>query len=323
MSLGDNIRKRRIELHLSQQELADALGYKTRSSIAKIEKNSSSISQRKLSVMANVLHTSVEYLITGTAFAEDQPGSVLDSESIQELILPPKEKRKCVAVILAGGEHRVNRLNIPLQFVTVKDRPVIIYTMQVFQHHPMIEEIYVVCLDGWESFIPAYAEKYNISKLKDIIPAGETGILSVKNAVEWVSASHSPYDILVLHEATRPMVDPEILSNAILCCSQYGSGVTFERMDRMTPFLENDSGKGLSHLPAERLINVQSPEAYSMGVLRKAFYDAAACNHSFNETICAVFLHNMGIDLRFCEGNHNNFRVISEDDLRLLAAIIS
>ena len=322
MPLGDNIRKRRIALNLSQQEIADAMGYKTRSSIAKLENNDAGLSQEKLLTLANVLHTTVDYLITGELpNKEEMRGSVIQESDII-VQSPTKDKRKTVALILAGGKHRVNRLNIPLQFVSVKDKPVIIYTMEAFQRHPMVDEIYVVCLEGWEEFIPAYAEKEGITKLQGVIPAGKTGIKSVKSAVEWLSPQYSPFDIIIVHEATRPLVDPEVISNTILCCKQYGSAVTFERMDRMTPFLESEHSEGLTHLPANRLINVQSPEVYTLGFLKQAFFDASAINHPLNETICAVFLYHMEKDLKYCEGNHSNLRIINEDDLRLLEALV-
>ena len=322
MPLGDNIRKRRVALNLSQQEVADAMGYKTRSSIAKLEKNNANLSQDKLLTLANILHTTVDYLVTGELPSEEQMrGSVVhDSDILQPVA--PKDKRKTIAVILAGGNHRVNRLNIPLQFVSVKEKPVIIYTMEAFQRHPLVDGIYVVCLEGWEEFIPAYAEKAGITKLQGVIPAGKTGIKSVKSAVEWLSPLSSPFDVIIIHEATRPLVDPEVISNTILCCKQYGSAVTFERMDRMTPFLEGEYGEGLTHLPATRLINVQSPEVYTLGFLRQAFYDASAIKHPLDETICSVFLYHMEKDLKFCEGNHNNLRIVTEDDLRLLEASI-
>ncbi len=322
MPLGDNIRKRRIALNLSQQEVADAMGYKTRSSIAKLEKNNANLSQDKLLTLANVLHTTVDYLVTGELPNEEQiHGSIVMDSDIPQLNIA-KDKRKTIAVILAGGKHRVNRLNIPLQFVSVKDKPVIIYTMEAFQRHPMIDEIYVVCLEGWEEFIPAYAEEEGITKLHGVIPAGKTGIKSVKSAVEWLSPHYSPFDVIIIHEATRPLVDPEVISNTILCCKQYGSAVSFERMDRMTPFLEDEHSGGLTHLPANRLINVQSPEVYTLGFLRQAFYDASITNHPLDETICAVFLYHMEKDLKFCEGNHNNLRIVNEDDLRLLEALV-
>ena len=323
MALGDNIRRRRIELGMTQQAVADAMGYRTRSSIAKLEKNEANLHQDKLIMMARILNTTADYLLTGkTSQMDDSRGKIVEESLTGDVVFIPNNNSRSIAVILAGGNRRVNRLNIPLQFVTVRDKPVIIYTLEAYQRHPLIDEIYVVSAAGWEDFIRAYAEKYMITKLVSIIPAGSTGIRSVRNAVEVLAPDHSPYDRLIIHEATRPLIDPETISNAILCCSRFGSGVTFERMDRMTPFIESDTGNGLTHISADRLIDIQSPEVYTTGLLRQAFLDTLNDDRFYNETICAVFLHNLGINLRFCEGNHNNYRIVDEDDLRLLESLV-
>ena len=184
MSLGENIKRRRLEMNLSQQDLADALGYKTRSSIAKIEKDQTSIPHEKLLSLANALQTSIDYLLCGSQISgEYNSGFLIEHNEKNIEPQPLLNRRKCVAVILAGGSRRVNRFNIPFQFVTVKEKPIVLYTMETFQRHPQIDEMYVVCLNGWEEYLPTYAQKYGISKLAGIIPAGETGIKSVKNAV--------------------------------------------------------------------------------------------------------------------------------------------
>lgn len=323
MSLGENIRKRRIELRLSQQELADALGYKTRSSIAKLEKNKSKISNEKIVTLARTLQTTVNSLISDANIENHEyHGSLISLNELQNTDSQQKNKQKHIAVILAGGKRRINKSNIPFQFVTVKDKPVILYTMETMQHHPQIDEIHIVCLKGWEDFLPAYAKRYNIIKLKSIIPAGNSGIESVKNAVELLLPTHKATDLLIIQEATRPFVAPEIISNAIRCCKQYGNAVTYERMDAMTPFLINDNQTGLTHLPANHVINIQSPEVYTLGALRLAFFEAAKIQHPLTETFCAVFLHHLGKELKFCKGGHNNIRIVYEEDLKLMEALV-
>lgn len=320
MSIGENIRKRRIELNLSQQELADALGYKTRSSIAKIEKGSSSISQDKIIAMANILNTSIDFLLSGKAPNQEESYKgriVKDTRG-----LPVGAKRKCAAVILAGGRYRVNKHNIPYQFVSVKDKPIIIYTMEAFQRHPLVDEIYAVCVEGWEDFLPAYAEKYAITKLKAIIPGGERGIQSVKNAVDWLSPAYSTEDIIILQEATRPLVDSETISNAIRCCKQFGSAVTYTHLEDTTPFLMSADRKNVTPVNACSLITIQSPEVYTLGALKYAFLEAAKTKHPLTETICSVFMHNIGRELSFCEGRHNNMRIIYEEDLKLFETLL-
>ena len=53
------------------------------------------------------------------------------------------------ALILAGGRDPRFSMDIPKQFINVNNRPVIVYTLEIFQNHPDIDEIIVTCVDGW------------------------------------------------------------------------------------------------------------------------------------------------------------------------------
>lgn len=138
MSVGANIRRRRAELRMSQQELADAMGYKTRSTIAKIESGENDVSQKKLQRFAQVLDTTVEALIFG----------YMKSAAVPAMVSPNSDdkRKKHVAVILAGGKAGKNMQSIPTQFINVRGKPIIMYSMDVYQNHQSVDEIYVVCV---------------------------------------------------------------------------------------------------------------------------------------------------------------------------------
>ena len=181
MSIGTNIKKRRYELHMSQQELADALGYKTRSTIAKIESGENDISQKKLQRIAEVLDTTVTLLIDGVTNINAANSQYDSGISINKDMLQPKNRT--VAIILAGGKSIRNNQNIPNQFINVLGKPIIVYCLEAYEAHPAIDDIYIVCLKGWEKIVAAYASQYHISKLRGLIPAASTGILSVQNGI--------------------------------------------------------------------------------------------------------------------------------------------
>ena len=88
-----------------------------------------------------------------------------------------------IALLIAGGSGERMQQSIPKQFLMVNERPVIIYTMEAFQKHPEIDEIAVVCINGWESVLQAYASQFNITKLKHIVPGGSNGQGSIRNGV--------------------------------------------------------------------------------------------------------------------------------------------
>ena len=85
-----------------------------------------------------------------------------------------------VALLIAGGSGNRMGQSIPKQFLTVNERPVIVYTLEAFQKHPEIDAIAVVCISGWETVLQAYANQFNITKLKYIIAGGKNGQDSIR-----------------------------------------------------------------------------------------------------------------------------------------------
>ena len=73
-----------------------------------------------------------------------------------------------IALLIAGGAGTRMKQDIPKQFLTVNEKPVIVYTLEAFQKHVEIDVIAVVCLEGWEHVLEAYARQFNITKLQHI-----------------------------------------------------------------------------------------------------------------------------------------------------------
>lgn len=309
MSIGTNIKRRRYELKMSQQELADALGYSSKSTIAKIESGENGVSTKKLSKFAKVLNTTVEALVSGSTVTSVQSG------------LPAEQSgHKNIAVILAGGKSTRNLQNIPNQFITVYGKPVIIYSMEAYQMHPEISEIYVVCIKGWEDIVVSYAQQFGISKLKKVLPAGETGILSVKSAVDYLADKCDKSDTVIFQESTRPLVTVENISRLLLEYSEKGSAVTCGYMSEHLQFFVNDSS--IKYIDRNRLIEAQSPEAYKLGELAELFNKANAKNHRFSESCCSMFMYKLGMTPNFFEGNLSNIKIIRSEDVALFSAYI-
>lgn len=316
MGVAENIKRRRMELGLSQQELATRMGYTSRSTIAKIEKGENEVPETKMYKFARVLDTTVDFLKTG-------------SEGKKEIFTFRQntgESHKNVAVILAGGKSTRNRQNIPNQFINVLGVPVIVYCLEAYQKHPAIDDIYIVCLKGWSSILEAYLSEYGINKVRGIIDAGETGILSVKNAVSAISGKYGSGDTIILQESTRPLVTEEMISKLLNACSRNGSAVTCEPMNEYVQFELSDDEIEMSqhsrYLNRHRVVTAQSPEAYRLGTVMEAFDRAGRQGHKMNETCMAMLMYNLGYELQFYEGNHNNIKVVRQEDIAILGTLL-
>lgn len=310
MSVGSNIKKRRIELHMSQHDLAITMGYKTRSTIAKIEAGENDVSHKKLQKFAAVLNTTVDALISE------------DAVPVQETAptpLPAKAKGKCIAIILAGGTSVRTRQNVPNQFVNIHGKPLIVYSMDAYQHHPSIDDIYVVCLKGWESIVQAYATQYGITKLKHLIGAGNSGAESLKIAVEYIASKYSDEDIVFIQESTRPLVNLETISTLLQACNERSSATICHAMKEYVQF--STKGNKVSYIDRDAIISIQSPEAHRLSLLKEVF--AKAAQHRLSESCCTMLLYNLGYSINFVEGNINNIKIAHDEDIATFSAMVN
>ncbi len=315
--VGDNIKKRRFELRMSQQELADAMGYKTRSTIAKIESGENDVSQKKLQRFADVLDTTVEALVSGY-----EVNSQFHVSQVQEADETLTEERggKNIVVILAGGKTGRNLQNIPSQFMNVHGKPILVYCMEVYQNHPAIDEVYVVCLRGWESIVKAYAKRYRITKLKGLISAGSSGIASLKNAIDTIKDRCASEDLVMIQEATRPMVTEEMISKLLQVCSEKRSATTCHSMKEYVQF--DVAYRKPKYVDRNTMIALQSPEAHRFSLLQEVFEKAEQMQHPLNESCCTMLLYNLGFDINFIESSVNNIKITREEDIAAFSARI-
>lgn len=318
MSIGTNIKKRRYELRMSQQDLANALGYKTRSTIAKIESGENDVTQKKLQRFAEVLDTTVEALITGTS----APSHITELPAVSDTPMSFTEpgRKKCVAVILAGGKSSRNQQNIPNQFINILGKPVIVYCLEAYQAHPAVNDIYIVCLSGWEQIVTAYAEQYHITKLRGLIPAAASGILSVRNGLEYVKSKYNEEDIIIFQEATRPMVSVDMISKLLHSCYEYGSANICQAMKDHVQFTYLD--KKANYIDRDTVVSLESPEAYRIGMIANVFSTAKKQQHTLTESCCAMLLFNLGFDINFIEGAVNNIKIVRQEDVAIATLLL-
>lgn len=103
---------------------------------------------------------------------------------------------------------------------------VIVYTLEAFQEHPLVDAIEVVCLAGWEQVLRAYARQYKIDKLKWVVKGGASGQESIRNGVYNFEGVLAEDDICIVHDGVRPMLDPEVITDVVRVAKERGNAVT-------------------------------------------------------------------------------------------------
>ena len=193
-----------------------------------------------------------------------------------------------IALITAGGVGNRMGQDIPKQFMTIENCPVIIYTLQSFQNSPEIDAIAVICLKGWEVILQSYANQYMITKLKWIFEGGNTNQESIYNGIKGLKeVGCKDNDIILVHDGVRPLVSNKIISENIATCQKYGAAVT--GLPCKEAIMELVDGKITKiDTPREKLIRTQTPHTYPLKTLINLHEEAIRQN--ITETVASCIL---------------------------------
>ena len=210
---------------------------------------------------------------------------------------------------------------IPKQFLTVKDKPVIVYTMECFQKNSNIDGIEVVCLDGWHDVLRAYARQFGISKLENVVSGGKNGQDSIRNGVYELDRHYNPDDIVLIHDAIRPMVSAEIISDNIRVAREYGNAITV--IPCAEAMLQTEDGTASSgSYPRDRLKRTQTPQAFRLGQICSLHRRALAAGITNSVASCTLMIE-MGEQVYFSAGSEKNVKLTTVEDLDIFRALLT
>lgn len=228
---------------------------------------------------------------------------------------------KNIALLIAGGSGNRMGQSIPKQFLTVNERPVIVYTLEAFQKHPEINAIAVVCIDGWQSVLQAYANQFNITKLKYIVSGGKNGQDSIRNGVYELEKHYAPEDIVLIHDAIRPMVSAEIISDCIRVTREKGNAIAV--IPCAEAMMKTEDGmESVGSYPRDRLKRTQTPQGFHIGDICDLHRRALEVGITNSVASCTLKIE-MGEQVYFSMGSEKNIKLTTVEDIDIFKALLA
>ena len=227
-----------------------------------------------------------------------------------------------VAIIIAGGVGSRMGQEIPKQFINVGEKPVIVYTLEAFQEHPLVDAIEVVCLAGWEQVLRAYARQYKIDKLKWVVKGGVSGQESIRNGVYNFEGVLAEDDICIVHDGVRPMLDPEVITDVVCVAKERGNAVTSMPYNEQIFLVDKkDSATTTQYIPRETLRRVFTPQAYRFGLLDSKYHEAFEKGVGIDgSNYTNTMMVQLGVRLNFAAGSDRNIKLTTPENLEFFRA---
>ncbi len=218
------------------------------------------------------------------------------------------------AIIPSGGIGKRINSSLPKQYVKVKGKELIAYTLEVFQNCSLIDKIILAAQPEYFNLLEEIKKKYKISKLYKIVEGGKERQDSVFNALQATNAEDD--DVIVVHDAARPLLSNNILQKSITEAKIFDNViVAIKATDTLVSgkeFVQNYLDRNLTY-------HVQTPQISKYKTLLDAMNFAKTNN--FIGTDESILLHKASNKIKIVEGSSLNFKVTTQSDLDLFTII--
>jgi 2-C-methyl-D-erythritol 4-phosphate cytidylyltransferase/2-C-methyl-D-erythritol 2,4-cyclodiphosphate synthase len=224
---------------------------------------------------------------------------------------------KRVAIIPAGGVGKRLKAESAKQYLLLADLPLLVHTLKVFQHADGIDDIILAVPENDIDFVRQELIKKNkLTKVTNVVAGGRERQDSVRNAL---AAVNDECDIVVIHDGVRPFVTGQMISNIVAAakdCQAALIGVPVKDTIKET----EDNGVVLKTVPRQNLWLAQTPQAFHLDILRKAY--AAAQNDNYYGTDDASLVERIGIKVQIVRGTYENIKITTPEDLIMAEALL-
>lgn len=222
-----------------------------------------------------------------------------------------------IAVIVAGGVGRRFGKDLPKQFLLLGDKSIIEHTVNQFEQHPNIDEIVIVSHEKYIKRMEDFVSINDWKKVKHIIKGGSERYESCWAAIKQYE-SYPEYN-LIFHDAVRPLVSQEIITQTILALDKFNAvGVCIPATD--TLFIVQDGGEFLAQVPDRSSIrHAQTPQGFKQHIIRKA-YEIALLDPNFTSSDdCGIVLKYLPKEpIYMIPGTKSNIKITHKEDLLII-----
>lgn len=221
---------------------------------------------------------------------------------------------KVFAIIPSGGSGMRMNNPLPKQYIRINGKEIIAYTLEVFQKCDLIDEIIISARKDYFDLLLTIKNNYSFSKISKIVEGGEERQQSVLNAIRSINAKDN--DLIVVHDAVRPLLPLDVLIKSIETAKIFGSAVVaIKAKDTLIKGMDSV----VSYIDRKDVYYAQTPQVFRYKILLDAMNQAEKEN--FIGTDESMLAHHAGYKVNIVSGSSLNFKITNKEDLLIFEKI--
>ena len=227
---------------------------------------------------------------------------------------------KNIAVVFAGGAgKRMNTVSRPKQFLELNGKPVMIYTLELFDNHPRIDGIVCVCLEQWIPYLEKQLKKFEINKVDAIVPGGETGQDSIYNGLTATLKTYGSECNVLIHDGVRPLITEQTITDCIGTVEEKGNCITC--VPATETFVVKQEDGSLEIPTRDNSLIARAPQCFRLNDILEAHQKAQdSGRHDFIDS-CSMMSY-YGHHINTIIGPMENIKITTPTDFFIFRAMV-
>ena len=228
-----------------------------------------------------------------------------------------------IAVIFAGGTgSRMNSKEKPKQFLTLYNKPIIVRTIEHFEKHPQIDDIVVVCIENWIEYFHRLIQQYRLTKVKRVVPGGKTGQLSIYQGLKAAKElDPSGNSIVLIHDAVRPLINEQVITDNIISVLSTGSAITTGRVTE-TILVVDENDASIQQVPSRNQSRVaKAPQSFWLKDIF-AVHEKCLSEGKTDFIDSCSMMQQFGMKQHLIDGPIENIKITTPVDFYIARAIL-
>ncbi|MBO9671864.1 MAG: 2-C-methyl-D-erythritol 4-phosphate cytidylyltransferase [Sphingobacteriaceae bacterium] len=218
---------------------------------------------------------------------------------------------KYYAIIVAGGSGNRMQTETPKQFLLLKNLPVLMHTIKAFAQSDTKPKILLVLSKNQQGNWARLCEEFNFQIPHEVIDGGKERFHSVKNALQTIDGE----GFAAIHDAVRPLVSKTLIDNCFKAAEVQGNAIVAVQSSDSVRMLRD---KKTSALKRDEVYLVQTPQTFSLSVLREA-YNQDFADHFTDD---ASVVESVGYGINIIEGERGNIKITYPIDLEFAELLL-
>ncbi|MEX0601965.1 MAG: 2-C-methyl-D-erythritol 4-phosphate cytidylyltransferase [Bacteroidota bacterium] len=223
-----------------------------------------------------------------------------------------RTRPRITAVVPAAGTGTRIGGKVPKQFLLLAGKPVLVHTLERFERCADVDQVCLAVPPSAVAETESMVSRYRLHKVRTIVAGGAKRQDSVANALRGLTFGEK--DIILVHDAVRPFIEPKSISEVIRAAREYNAAVVAVQ-PKDTVRRANGSGFFDTTIDRSALWLIQTPQAFTAPVLLKAFERAA--KDRFTSTDEAGLVERLNVNIRIVHGSYDNIKITTPEDLEL------